>query len=225
VKKPGREAVKSVALTLLLAWVLALVIGLTWGAATHFENGPEPFQSIATPILSLGGAILLRRYWPSSHARKSNGDNVPGDGWYPDPAVAPPRWRRWDGSAWTDETSTPRGYLYGMCMPVTGKLSRAWNVVMAFFVMFVIVLGTNFVFRHLFPVGDPDTVYVDPLHHVVDPKAYIKAQCPDSVRSVDHLVGDGGRHAIFLQVWSVEPLPGHVNRAFFDPSTGAVTCP
>jgi hypothetical protein len=40
-----------------------------------------------------------------------------------------------------------------------------------------------------------------------------------------HPVGDGGRHAIFLQVWSVDPLPGHVDRAFFDPSTGTVTCP
>jgi hypothetical protein len=110
-------------------------------------------------------------------------------------------------------------------MPVTGKVSRIWNAVMALFVFFVFAVGTQSAFHHLFPIGDPDTVYVDPLHRVVRPKAYIKAHCPNSVHSVDHLVGSGGRHSLFLQVWSVDPFPGHVNRAFFDPSTGVVTCP
>jgi hypothetical protein len=75
-------------------------------------------------ILALGGAVILRRYWPSRATPTGDGG---GGAWYPDPAVVPPRWRRYDGEAWTSDTRTARGYLYGMCIPVTGKFSRIWN--------------------------------------------------------------------------------------------------
>ena len=217
--------------TLLIALGLGVFIELIWSAARHFDGGSGLLESLLTPLLALVGAAIIRRAWRTRHDSRASSSNSfssrGGDreGWYPDPRVAPPRWRWWDGTQWTNQTRTPHGYLYGMCIPVTGKFSRIWNAAMALCVTFVIVIGVQFAFRHLFPLGDPSDVYVDRLHRVVNPKTYIEAHCTESVRSVDHLISAGTRHALFVQVWSVDPRPGHVDRAYFDASTGTVTCP
>jgi hypothetical protein len=142
------------------------------------------------------------------------------EGWYADPRVEPVRWRWWDGTTWTDDARSSRAYP--LSLPVTGRWSRAFNFAFYALVLLLLPLAGMAAYRALFPPHDPGTVYITQLNRVVDPRSVITTACPQSVRGVKHFVGYSG---VDNQEWSVTPVEGHVDRAFLNVDSGAVTCP
>jgi hypothetical protein len=76
-------------------------------------------------------------------------------------------------------------------------------------------------------VGDPTTIYdVGSPSRTVDPRLYIRDNCPISVRRVLHLgSNDVELDGHSYQRWSVVPLPGHLDEVLFDTDSGHVICP
>jgi len=76
-------------------------------------------------------------------------------------------------------------------------------------------------------VGDPTAVYdVGPHHATIQPRAYIDAHCPGSVRATRHLIsGNVTMGGDSYQRWSVLPRPGHMDEVLLDTDSGKVICP
>ncbi|GAB3279035.1 hypothetical protein GCM10027589_05400 [Actinocorallia lasiicapitis] len=104
------------------------------------------------------------------------------------------------------------------------KRSAVWLKVLIV-ILFPLALHTvqKVAFDHL--AGDPNAVYVEDLDRDVDPRAAILKACPLTVIRVKHLEDTDVDPDLRYQSWSVDPAPGHVDRAWFDTKTGGAICP
>ena len=75
-------------------------------------------------------------------------------------------------------------------------------------------------------VGDPASI--DGLGAngaTIQPRPYIVAACPASVREALHLIGFADLSGHSYERWSVVPVPGHLDEVLLDMDSGTVVCP